>query len=84
MTGRVQGVGYRYFTQHEANDLHLMGWVCNRSDGSVEVHVEGPRAQLETFESILKQGPPSGQVDRLERIEADSREGYQGFEIRFG
>ncbi len=38
----------------------------------------------DAYEGLLKQGPPSGHVDRLERIEADSREGFKDFEIRFG
>ena len=84
VTGRVQGVGFRSFARFRAMDLSLKGWVCNRMDGSVEIQVEGPRAKLDAYEGLLKQGPPSGHVELLERIEADSREGFKDFEIRFG
>jgi acylphosphatase len=84
VTGQVQGIGYRYFTRTRANNLHLTGWVCNNADGSVEIHVEGAPAKLETFETILKEGPDGGHVDALERIKADSVEALDEFEIRFG
>ncbi len=84
ITGLVQGVGYRYYAQHEAASRKLKGWVCNRVDGSVEVQVEGKRGELDAFESVLRRGPRGGQVDDLERIGADERDGFQDFEIRFG
>ncbi len=84
ISGRVQGVGFRYFTRSEARELGLSGWVCNRGDGSVEVRVEGSRTQLQSFESRLRQGPPAGEVDRLEPIPAEDLETYADFEIRYG
>ena len=84
VTGQVQGIGYRHFTSTRAKDLRLKGWVCNRSDGSVEVQVEGASATLEAFESLLKQGPAGGHVAELERIGSYSSEPLDEFEIRFG
>lgn len=90
ISGRVQGVGYRYFTRGEAREMGLAGWVCNRSDGSVEVRVEGEAEQLADFESRLRQGPPSGEVEALSRIELKAEEGpadpetFGTFEIRYG
>ncbi len=55
--GHVQGVGFRYFVLENANRLGLTGWVRNRRDGSVEVHAEGPRADLETLLAALRRGP---------------------------
>ncbi len=84
VTGLVQGIGYRCFTQTRAQDLNLKGYVCNNSDGSVEVQVEGKRSLLETFEGLLKEGPGSAHVDALERIGPDAEEALDEFEIRFG
>jgi acylphosphatase len=64
--GRVQGVGFRFFTQREAEGLGLTGWVANRRDRSVEVVAEGPRAALERFLQTLRRGPASAQVTRVQ------------------
>ena len=65
VTGRVQGVGFRYFTQRKGSELGLAGWVRNRPDGAVEAEACGPEAQLEAFEQALRAGPPLGRVDHL-------------------
>ena len=56
VTGRVQGVSYRYFTQQAARELELTGWVRNLPDGSVEVQVAGDDAVLERFRQQLREG----------------------------
>jgi acylphosphatase len=90
ISGRVQGVGFRYFTRGEARDLGLGGWVCNRADGSVEVRVEGEPRLLADFEARLRQGPPTGEVEQVKRIgieepgAANAPESYDKFEIRYG
>ena len=55
--GRVQGVGFRYFTLEQANKLGLTGWVRNRWNGTVEVVAEGTRADLERLLETLRRGP---------------------------
>jgi len=55
--GRVQGVGFRAFTQQIAITNQLVGWVRNRWDGSVEVVAEGSREDLESFLKKLQRGP---------------------------
>lgn len=62
ITGRVQGVSFRYFVLEQAEDLDLRGWVRNRWDGSVEVTVEGSRQNLELLQQALRQGPPMARV----------------------
>jgi acylphosphatase len=84
ITGRVQGVGYRYFARGHARSLGLKGWVRNRSDGSVEVHAEGPAERLDALEALLRQGPPHGDVTGLDRLAPDAGETYGDFELRFG
>ena len=63
--GRVQGVGFRYFARREALALDLDGWVANESNGSVRCVAEGPRNDLETFLSRLRDGPPGAFVERV-------------------
>jgi acylphosphatase len=63
ITGRVQGVGYRFFARDAATREGIRGWVRNESDGSVEVHAEGDAEALLRFERALRQGPRSARVD---------------------
>jgi acylphosphatase len=60
--GHVQGVGYRYFVEENANTSGITGWVRNRWDGSVEVLAEGERASLEELLANLYKGPRSARV----------------------
>ena len=65
VSGRVQGVCYRAFTQEAALDLGLGGWVRNLPDGRVEAQVEGPRGQIEKLLDRLRTGPPRALVTDL-------------------
>ncbi|WP_432720045.1 acylphosphatase [Jeongeupia wiesaeckerbachi] len=69
--GRVQGVGFRFYTVREALTQGLTGWVRNRSDGSVEVQVQGPADKLDDFLGWIRCGPASARVDRLDIDDAD-------------
>ena len=62
ITGRVQGVGYRYHMAQEARRLCVVGWVRNRSDGSVEALVHGPVADVEALIIWAHHGPPLARV----------------------
>ena len=61
--GRVQGVGFRWWTRSQALELGLTGWACNLDDGRVEVVAEGPRKACEQLLARLPGGP--GRVDFL-------------------
>lgn len=63
--GRVQGVGFRYFTLAVANQLGLTGWVRNLPEGDVECEAEGAKPQLEEFLDALRKGPSASRVDEL-------------------
>ena len=66
VTGRVQGVGYRDFACREAAVLRLAGWVRNRSDGSVEAQVQGPREACDALVERCRRGPRASVVERIE------------------
>ncbi|MGE0401970.1 MAG: acylphosphatase [Kofleriaceae bacterium] len=62
ITGRVQGVSYRASTATEARRLGVVGWVKNRSDGSVELEAEGEPAQIAALLAWCENGPPLARV----------------------
>jgi acylphosphatase len=66
ITGRVQGVFFRAWTQEVAGGLGLRGTVRNRSDGSVEAHAVGTPEAMDVFEGRLREGPPMARVERVE------------------
>ena len=65
VSGRVQGVGFRYFAQDVAAREGVSGFVRNRPDGCVEAHVEGEIEAVTRVERALAQGPPGARVDDL-------------------
>jgi acylphosphatase len=80
ITGRVQGVGFRYYIEHHARLQGVTGWVRNRRDGSVEALVQGTEEAIEVMIAKAHRGPRSAAV---ERVEVDPAEGsYASFEIR--
>ena len=60
--GRVQGVGFRYYTLQQARAIGVVGWVRNRPDGAVEVDAQGDAGQLERLQAALQRGPAFSQV----------------------
>ncbi len=62
VTGRVQGVGFRFTTVDAARRLGVHGWVRNRDDGAVEAEAEGERAAVESLVRFLHRGPPGAWV----------------------
>ena len=66
ISGRVQGVFYRVYTQRQAHHLELTGWVRNLPDGRVEAQAEGPREALEALVAWCREGPELAQVQGVE------------------
>ncbi|MDQ6999659.1 MAG: acylphosphatase [Mariprofundus sp.] len=64
--GRVQGVGFRYYTQIEARKLGISGWVRNQPDGSVEACICGEAGALAAMQAWLKHGPGFAHVEHIE------------------
>ena len=83
VTGRVQGVGFRYSTIRQARALGLAGTVSNRVDGSVEVHAEGPRPSLERLLAWLSRGPPGAHVGGVQVDWLAWSGRFQDFDVEF-
>jgi len=81
VSGRVQGVGFRWFVEREATLLQLRGWVRNRLDGSVEALAMGSDEQLSAFYLKLRQGPRAARVDEVAVNEIVSSDSLSSFRI---
>jgi acylphosphatase len=82
VVGDVQGVGFRIFTERQARQLGLHGFVRNRYDGSVEVEAEGPGADLERLIGLLQQGPRMARVHDVRVQWSDYRGDLEPFGVR--
>ena len=80
VTGRVQGVGYRWFVRRLAEELGLSGWVRNREDGSVEAEAEGSAAALDELVARMKTDNPAARVASLDERVVPPK-GEAGFRI---
>ena len=81
VTGRVQGVGFRWWTRSLALRLEVTGTVRNAADGSVEVQARGSEAALAELERHLQEGPPHARVDAVDRIPVSLPEAATGFDV---
>jgi acylphosphatase len=82
IAGRVQGVGFRWFTHDAAAREGVQGWVRNLADGSVEVVAEGEVTAVDRLEAAVRRGPASARVERFEVEEQPPAGRVTGFEIR--
>jgi len=71
ITGRVQGVGFRFYMQRKARELGVLGWVRNRHDGSVEALIQGASGVVETMIAWARRGPPSAVVAEVRVTDAN-------------
>ncbi|MDH3260709.1 MAG: acylphosphatase [Acidimicrobiia bacterium] len=83
VTGRVQGVGFRYATLREAQQRGLTGWVRNLSDGRVEVLALGPSVAVNDLVAWLAEGPRLASVTNVEVIPVEPDPGLSTFQVRF-
>jgi acylphosphatase len=72
--GRVQGIGYRAWTEVTALERGVEGWVRNRRDGSVEALFSGPEDEVAAMIAECRRGPPGARVDAIDQREATSDE----------
>jgi len=82
ITGRVQGVGFRWWVRRHADGLGLTGWVMNDNDErSVELVAEGAVDALDELERLVSRGPPGALVDAVERRREPASGEFDGFGI---
>jgi acylphosphatase len=79
--GRVQGVGFRFYTADVAAREGIQGWVRNLPDRRVEIAAEGDADAMERFERAIRHGPPAARVDDVDVTE-NVPAGGSGFSIR--
>jgi acylphosphatase len=65
VSGRVQGVGFRWFVRETARQRRLAGWVRNRPDGSVELETSGDEGSVRELIEALRRGPPGARVEEV-------------------
>ena len=82
VSGRVQGVAFRWSMQREAKHLGVTGWVRNLLDGRVESRIQGSEKAVDTMLLWLKKGPPSARVDDLDVRVCETESHLVGFSIR--
>ncbi|MGM0629165.1 MAG: acylphosphatase [Patescibacteria group bacterium] len=80
VSGKVQGVFFRAYTQKKAQEKGISGWVRNLKDGRVEVVAEGAERSIERFIEFLWEGSPSSRVDDVS-VKWQEPEGKSGFYI---
>ena len=79
--GQVQGVWFRAGTKEKAEELGLTGWVMNRPNGTVEIHAEGEKSQLENFIAWCRQGTSAAKVTSLDIDRSPIQQGFISFDI---
>ncbi|MCL2684245.1 MAG: acylphosphatase [Synergistaceae bacterium] len=82
VTGRVQGVGFRWSARSLAGELQLTGWVRNLPERKVELCFQGERGAVDEMEDWCRKGSPYARVTGFSASEEPIVEGENGFEIR--
>lgn len=83
ISGRVQGVGFRYYAQHWAAELGVKGFVRNAPEGTVECYAVGTQAQLERFKEKLAKGPRMAFVERVDEFPESVDRELESFRITY-
>jgi acylphosphatase len=81
ISGRVQGVGFRYFTQEAALREGVTGWVRNLADGRVEALAEGDEEAVARLERAVRAGPRGARIDRLLVDDEEPTGAYYTFSV---
>lgn len=79
--GRVQGVGFRWYTMKHGRALGLSGWVLNNEDGSVELVAEGEESKLRELLVAIHRGPPASQVRSVFDQWSEAQGGLGSFDV---
>jgi len=82
ISGRVQGVGFRYFAEHKAVEFHISGWAKNTPDGKVEIEANGEPENLKLFIDWMKIGPARAIIKTFSVSEITPTRTFTNFTIR--
>jgi acylphosphatase len=82
ISGRVQGVGFRWFVHDAASREGVTGWVTNLFDGRVEAFIEGDADSVTRVERALRSGPPGARVERVTVTDEEASGSLKGFSIK--
>jgi acylphosphatase len=83
VSGRVQGVGFRAYTNAQANRIGVTGTVCNLKDGRVEAVIEGPSSKVEELLKVIRVGPSGSRVDGVEVEEQAHTGEFKEFRVTY-
>lgn len=83
VSGRVQGVAFRYFTVQQAYQFRILGNVRNTADGKVKIIAVGDEVNLESFIEAVKQGPRLARVDDIQILPLKSHREFTNFRIEY-
>lgn len=82
ITGKVQGVGFRYFAYQKANEIGINGWVKNSRDGGVRIIAQGDEIDINTFIDYLQIGPTRARVDNISKYKMQTLSKFEKFVIK--
>jgi acylphosphatase len=83
ISGRVQGVAFRYYTRDVARDNEVYGWVRNLTDGRVEAVFEGKQEDVDSVIAWCRKGPPASRVENVQALEEVPTGEFTDFDVRF-
>jgi acylphosphatase len=83
ITGKVHGVGFRYFAQLKANEIGVTGWVKNNRDGTVLIMAQGDETDLNTFIDYLQIGPTRARVNKISRYKMELLSDFDIFSVKY-
>ena len=83
ISGKVQGVGFRYFVQQKANEMGITGWVKNSVDGGVTIIAQGIEGELKTFIDYLYIGPARSRVDKISTCVMQIVTVFDNFSVKY-
>ena len=83
VSGKVQGVGFRWYVVQKGRSLALIGYAKNLQDGNVEVHAEGNKIDIQRFMEKVKKGPPLSRVDHIEMKWITASNRFKDFTIKY-
>lgn len=83
ISGRVQGVSYRFWTQQQARQRALVGWVRNLEGGEVEAVFSGAAEAVDAMLEACRQGPPAARVERIETFDVEAAPSLDQFTIKY-